>query len=98
MPPRWFWEGSTGSADLLFLERPASSDIARNIAGAPSRDAVTIFAQGNTYLASLSFTGGKVGDAATFDEQQALVGRFAWLAYSDSDIHWLHWMWMPPMS
>ena len=82
-------EDSTGSADLLFLERPSSVDIARNIAGAPSRDAATIFAQGESYLASVSLTGGKVGDAATFDEQEALVGRLAWLAYADSDIHWL---------
>jgi len=78
-------EDSTGSADLIFLERPASSDVARNIAGAPSRDSVTVFAQGNTYLAALSYTGGKVGDSAVFDEQQALVGRLADLAYTDND-------------
>ena len=78
-------EDSTGSPDLIFLERPASSDTARNIAGAPSRDAATVFAQGNTYLAALSYTGGKVGDAAVFDEQQALVGRLADLVYSEGD-------------
>ena len=32
-------EDQTGSADLFFLERAASVDIARNIAGAPSREA-----------------------------------------------------------
>lgn len=41
-------EDATGSADLLFLERPASADIARNIAGSPSRDAATVFVQGDT--------------------------------------------------
>ncbi len=82
-------DDSTGSGDLLFLERAAASDAARNIAGAPSRDSITLFAQGDTYLAALSYTGGKASDAATFDEQQALVGRLSWLAYGDSDAHWL---------
>ena len=77
-------DDSTGSADLLALERASASDIARNIAGAPSREGASIFAQGDTYLASVSFTGGKAGDAATFDEQEAVAKCSAWLAYSDS--------------
>ena len=43
-------EDSTGSGDLLFLERAASVDIARNIAGSPGRDGVELFAQGDNYL------------------------------------------------
>jgi len=82
-------EDATGSADLIFLERPATADIARNLAGAPSRDAVMVEAQGDNYLAALSYTGAKAADAATFDEQQALVGRLAWLAVNDKDFHWL---------
>lgn len=82
-------EDSTGAADLLFPERPASVDIARGIAGAPGRDALTIFAQDTNYLASISYTGGKAQDGITFDEQQALVGRFAYLAVSTPDVHWL---------
>ncbi|TAL00355.1 MAG: hypothetical protein EPO08_14010 [Rhodospirillaceae bacterium] len=80
-------EDSTGSPDLIFLERPASADLARNIAGAPSRDSATVFAEGTNYFAAVSFTGGKVGDASTFEDQQALVGRLAYLVYSDDKAH-----------
>ena len=72
-------EDATGSADLLFLERPASADIARNIAGSPSRTAVTLFAQDTDYLLAASLTGDKVNvgsttklNTAPFDEQLPL--------------------------
>ena len=82
-------EDQTGSADLLFLERPASADVAREIAAGSSRKGASIFAQGETYFASLAWTGGKVGDSAAFDAQQALVARAAWLAVSNPDMKWL---------
>ena len=89
-------EDQTGSGDIFFLERAAASDIARNIAGAPSREAASIFAQGDNYLVSLSYTGKKTTDNAstgavvgTFDAQQSLIGRAAWLAYSDPDTKFL---------
>lgn len=82
-------EDSTGGADLLFPERPASVDVARGIAGAPGRDALTIFAQDTDYLAAISYTGGKAQDGLTFDEQQALVGRLAYLPVNTPDVHWL---------
>ncbi|HKY18109.1 MAG TPA: porin [Rhizomicrobium sp.] len=86
-------EDQTGSADQFFLERAAATDIARNIAGAPGREAASIFAQGDTYLVSLSYTGKKTTDGtstgATFDAQQALIGRAAWLAVSEPDVKWL---------
>ena len=85
-------EDSTGSADLLFLERPASADIARNIAGAPGRTAATLFAQDTNYLVAASITGDKVNigsntklNTVPFDEQLAFVGRAAWLALSDPE-------------
>jgi len=85
-------EDSTGSADLLFLERPAATDIARNIAGAPGRTAATLFAQDTNYLVAASITGDKVNigsntklNTAPFDEQVAFVGRAAWLALSDPE-------------
>ena len=81
-------DDSTGSADLLFLERASASDIARNIAGAPSREGASIFAQGDDYLVSLTYTTKKADDPATFDEQSAVVGRASWLAYSDADLKW----------
>ena len=38
---------------------------------------------------SLALTGGKTTDAATFDEQQGLVARAAWLAVNRDDVKWL---------
>jgi phosphate-selective porin OprO and OprP len=82
-------EDSTGSGDLMFLERASAQDVARNIAGSPGREGIDLFAQGNTYLLSVSYTGKKTTDAATFDAQQALVARASWLAVDDSDVKWL---------
>jgi phosphate-selective porin OprO and OprP len=89
MTPFLAIEDATGSADLLFLERPSSVDIARNIAGAPGREGVEAYVQGDTYLLSLAYTGKKATDAATFDAQEALVGRASWLAVSNSDVKWI---------
>ena len=89
-------EDQTSSGDLFFPERPASVDIARNIAGAPSREAISIFAQEDNYLVSLSYTGKKTGDGTstgasvgTFDAQQSIIGRAAWLALSSPGVKWL---------
>ena len=89
-------EDQTGSGDLFFLERAASVDVARNLAGAPSREAASIYAQGDTYMVALSYTGKKTGDGTstgasvgTFDAQQALIGRAAWLAVSEPTVKWL---------
>ncbi len=89
-------EDQTGSGDLFFPERAASVDVARGLAGAPSREAASIIMQGDNYLLSLSYTGKKSGDGTTtgasvptFDSQQALIGRAAWLAVSTPDFKWL---------
>lgn len=82
-------EDATGSADLLFLERPSVTDIARNIGGSPGREGIDLFVQGDTYLLSVGYTGKKTGDAATFDAQQSLVTRASWLAVSGPDVKWL---------
>jgi phosphate-selective porin OprO and OprP len=89
-------EDQTSSGELFFTERAASVDVARNIAGAPSREAISIFAQDDNYLVSLSYTGKKTGDGTstgasvgTFDAQQSIIGRAAWLAVSAPDVKWL---------
>jgi len=82
-------EDATGSADLIFLERPASADIARSIAGSPGREAVALFAQGDRYLLSVAYTGKKTTNSATFDSQEAVVSRAAWLAVKSADFNWL---------
>jgi phosphate-selective porin OprO/OprP len=82
-------EDATGSGDLLFLERASSQDVSRNIAGAPGREGIDLFLQGDDYLLSVAYTGKKATDAATFDAQQALVGRASWLIFNQPDFRWL---------
>ena len=82
-------EDATGGANLAFMERPTAVTIARSIAGGSGRTGVEVFAQGQRYLVSLALTGGKTTDAASFDEQQGLVGRVAWLAVDRDDAKWL---------
>ena len=86
-------EDQTGSGDLFFPERAAAVDVARNIAGAPSREAISLFVQEDNYHVALSYTGKKTGDGTstgaavgTFDAQQSIIGRAAWLAVSSPDL------------
>lgn len=82
-------EDATGGANLALMERPTAVTIARSIAAGSGREGVEIFAQGQRYLVSLALTGGKTTDAASFDEQQGLVGRVAWLAVDSDEAKWL---------
>jgi len=89
-------EDQTGSADLIFLERPAAVDVGRNIAGSPGREAVSIWAADERYLVAVSYTGKKTTDGTstgaavgTFDSQEAVIGRASYLAWNDSDVKWL---------
>ncbi|HWY60776.1 MAG TPA: porin [Rhizomicrobium sp.] len=89
-------EDQTGSGDLFFPERAAAVDVARNIAGAPSREAASVFMQGDAYLVSVSYTGKKTQDGTstgaavgTFGAQQSFIGRAAWLAVSTPEAKWL---------
>ncbi len=84
-PPAGGLEDNTASADTLFLERAAPSDIIRNAVGGDGRDAASLLYVSDNYYGSLSYTGGKVGDAAVFDEQQAVLARVAASVWSDSD-------------
>jgi phosphate-selective porin OprO/OprP len=82
-------EDATGGANLLFLERPAAATIARGIAGGSSRQGVDLFAQGERYLVSIAYTGGKSVDPVSFDEQQGLVGRASYLVIDTPGWKWL---------
>ena len=82
-------EDATGSGDLLFLERPSVTDIARNVGGAPGREGIEVFVQGDNYLLSAAYTSKKTTDAATFDEQSAIVTRASWLPVSTPEVKWL---------
>jgi phosphate-selective porin OprO/OprP len=81
-------DDSTGSGDLIFLERASAADIARGIAGSPGREGINIYAHGARYLVSLALTGNKSTESY-YDEQQAVVGRAAWLAVDGSQVKWL---------
>ena len=85
-PPESF-DDSTSASDLLFLERAQPTDLERGIAGSDGRDATTIFAYDDNYFAALSYTAGLVTDTAVFDEQQALVGRFAYRLVKSDDFN-----------
>jgi phosphate-selective porin OprO/OprP len=82
-------EDATGGANLALMERPTAVTIARSIGAGSGREGAEVFAQGDDYLVSVALTGGKTTDAATFDEQQAIVGRAAWLAVDRSGVKWL---------
>ncbi len=83
-PPESF-DDQTSASDLLFLERAQPTDVARSIAGCRRTRRATVFAYDDNYFAAVSYTGGVVGDAAVFDEQQALVGRVAYRFINTSD-------------
>lgn len=82
-------DDSTGSGDLIFLERSSAADIARGIAGAPGREGFEFSASGERYLLSLAFTGRKATQTSNFDSQEALVSRAAFLAVDGASFKWL---------
>jgi phosphate-selective porin OprO/OprP len=84
-PPPESFEDSTSASDLLFLERAQPVDLQRTIAGSDGRQGAQVFAYDDNYFASVAYTGGLTGDAAVFDEQQALVGRFAYRLVKTAD-------------
>jgi phosphate-selective porin OprO/OprP len=86
-PPSESFDDSTSASDLLFLERSQPTDLARSIAGSDGRDAAQIFAYDDNYFVSAAYTGSLVGDAATFDEQQAIVARGAYRFVALDDVN-----------
>ncbi|MEJ0024678.1 MAG: porin [Rhizomicrobium sp.] len=77
-PPPESFDDTTSASDLLFLERAQPTDLARTIAGSDGRKAAAIFAYDDNYFVSVAYTGGLVGDAAVFDQQEAIVDRAAY--------------------
>jgi phosphate-selective porin OprO/OprP len=78
-------EDATSASDTLFLERATPAELQRGLAGADGRYGAGVRGSGERWSASLFYTGGTVGDAEVADEQSALVGRAAFLAYTDAD-------------
>jgi phosphate-selective porin OprO/OprP len=79
-------EDQTSASDLIFLERAASSDLARSIAGSDGRkNFLSVFANGDDYYAAATWSAARSFDPAVFDSQQAAVGRLAYRLYKDAD-------------
>ncbi|WP_346764950.1 porin [Caulobacter sp. 602-2] len=71
----------------LFPERAAIAEMVRGLAAADRRYGLQVQTSGENWLLSAAATGGKSGDAQTFDEQQAYVGRAAFAPVKSKD--WL---------
>src|SRR5262245_39405970 len=75
-------EDSAGAADLLFLERATVDEIQRSLAGGDGRSALSVVHGGERFFGSLAFTGGRANQSGILDEQEALLGRTAYLVHS----------------
>lgn len=77
-PPNTGLEDSVSAQDTIFLERSGPSDVIRNLVGGDGRHSLSLFYAGEELFVSASLTGGRVADAAVFDEQMAVAGRVAY--------------------
>lgn len=82
-------EDATSSNDALFLERAASADLVRGIAGGDGRTGAGLYANGDQWNASAVFTGALIGNTGDFDEQFGFVGRVDGLILRSLD-HGVH--------
>ena len=71
MPPR----------DQLLLERSAPGDLARNMAGGDGRDSIELLYLGDRSVRIARLYRRQGAGDRVFDEQQAVVGRVAYIAY-----------------
>jgi phosphate-selective porin OprO/OprP len=84
-------EDGTSNTENLFLERAASAELVRGIAGGDGRTGVGIFANGQRWYGSAVWTGKTIGVPATaeFDQQSGYIVRAAFnpLHGLDYDVH-----------
>jgi phosphate-selective porin OprO/OprP len=94
--PSFGLDDQSSTNGMPFMERAASSDIARGLAAGDTRTAVQLWASGDRWLASGAVTGKSVGvintgaasvTAQTFGDQLGFVGRVAGTPFKGSD--WL---------
>lgn len=92
-PPSIGLEDQGSTNGMLFLERPAISDIARGVAAGDYREAFQLSASGPRWLANVALTtrvvgvtnSSAVGAAQTFDNAFGAVGRVAFLPVVGDD-------------
>ncbi len=85
-PPQIGMEDQGSTNAIVFLERSASSDLARGLAAGDTRTAAEVFGNGEHWLASAAISGRTVGVIntgtasavpQTYSDQLAFVGRLA---------------------
>jgi phosphate-selective porin OprO/OprP len=86
-PPANMDDG-TAPEDTLFPERATPAELSRALAGADGRMGLGIRASGMRWMGALTLTGGTAGEAESFDEQLAVVGRLGVLALTDPEGLW----------
>lgn len=84
-------EDATSNTDSTFLERGASAELVRGLAGGDGRSSVGFFANGDHWYVSGTLTGDTVGAPATaeFSEQTGALARIALNPFhgKDYDVH-----------
>jgi len=78
-------DDSTSAEDLPFLERAASAELARSLAGADGRLGLGVKGSGKRWMSALTFTTRTANDAEVFDTQLAAVARAGFLAATSDD-------------
>lgn len=86
-PPANMDDG-TAPEDTLFPERSTPAELSRALAGADGRMGIGIRGSGERWMGALTLTGGTAGEAESFDEQRAVVGRLGVLALTGPDNLW----------
>ena len=94
--PSFGMDDQASTNSMPFLERAASTDIARGLAAGDTRTGVALWANGDHWLASAALTGRTIGvistatasaTAQTYGDQLGFVGRFAGTPFHGPD--WL---------
>ena len=86
-PPANMDDG-TAPEDTLFPERSTPAELSRTLAGADGRMGIGIRGSATRWMGALTLTGGTAGEAESFDEQRAIVGRVGVLALTGPENLW----------
>jgi len=84
-PPPANLDDSGSADDTLFLERATPAELSRSLAGADGRVSAGASGHGRRWFAAFHLTGATFAEGESFDEQVAVVGRLAGLAFTGRD-------------
>lgn len=80
-------DDSSGADDTAFLERATPAQLSRALAGSDGRVSAGLTGNRQRWFAAFHFTGSTFAQQESFDEQIAVVGRAAVLAFTGSDFN-----------